>query len=202
MRIVEQLSAEITRGPIAAALAARSAVSADAEAAAAIVDDGDAEMSVRVAALLALALVAQDRVPVPDTAVFALEDDLLIDAILACGATSAITGIVAAAKDRVSGPLMRYLAVRVAASGADGMHVAELLLGAGNADAAVRAAVPSLVTAMRDATDDDIIVLALATIVDEWAAAHAGIDDRIAAALPQTQRETLLRGLGHVRAAR
>ena len=201
MNVVELLQAEIAQGPLAAALASREAVAGDAQTAAAIADDAACEMTVRVAALLALAIVAQNGVHIPDAAVSALEDDLLIDAVLASSATPAITGVAAAARDRITERLRRYLAVRIAAAGATGVHVAELLLAAGDVDAAVRAALPTLTDALRDARDDDPIVLALATILHDWAASHTGLDDSIAAALPLSQRETLSRALHYVRAS-
>jgi len=201
MNVVERLHAEIAQGPVAAALAAREAVAVDAQTAAAIVDNSAFDMTVRVAALLSLAIVAQDGVQIPDAAVAALEDDLLIDAVLASSAACAITGVAAAAGDRVSDGLRRYLALRVAADGASGVHVADLFLAVGDINGALRAALPTLTSALHDTSDDDPTVLALATIVRDWAASHAGLDDALAGALPEVQRETLSRALGHVRAS-
>lgn len=198
MGVVERLQAEIAQGPVAAALAAREAVSLDVQTAAAIADNADLDMNVRVAALLAIAIVAQDGVAVPDAALAVLEDDLLVDAILASGASSALTGVLSAAGDRVSEGLRRYLALRIAAAGASGFHVAHLLLVVGDVDGAVRAALPTLIATLRDVGDDDPIALALATIVADWTRAHAGLDDRFATALPELQRDKLARALRHV----
>lgn len=198
MGVVERLQAEIAQGPVAAALAAREAVSLDVQTAAAIADNADLDMNVRVAALLAIAIVAQDGVAVPDAALAVLEDDLLVDAILASGASSALTGVLSAAGDRVSEGLRRYLALRIAAAGANGFHVAHLLLVVGDVDGAVRAALPTLIATLRDVGDDDPIALALATIVADWTRAHAGLDDRFATALPELQRDKLARALRHV----
>ena len=202
MGVVERLHAEITQGPVAAALAARDAVTLDVQTAALIADNAELDMTVRVAALLAIALVAQDGVAVPDAALAALEDDLLVDAVLASAASSALTGVLYAAKDRVSDGLRRYLALRVAAGGATGVHVADLLLSVGDVDGAVRAAAPTFVATLREIGEDDPIVLALATIVREWTRDHASIDAHLALALPELQRDKLARAIAHVTAAR
>lgn len=184
MQLVERLYEESARGPIAAALAVRDAVALDAPAAAAIADNPDLDMSVRVAALLAIAVVAQDGVPVPDAAVSALEDDLLVDAVLERDATSAITGIVDAARDRVSDRVRRYLAVRLDAAGATGIHVASLFVAADHLDAAVRAALPALVASLREEPADETVVRALAAVVAEWARSRPAIVDPLVVALP------------------
>lgn len=198
MGVVERLQAEIAQGPVAAALAAREAVAVDVQTAAAIADDPDLDMTVRIAALLAIALVAQDGVAVPDPVLALLEDDVLVDAVLASGASSALTGVLCAAGDRVADGLRRYLALRIAAAGAIGFHVAHLLLGVGDVDGAVRAALPTLITTLREVGDDDPIALALATIVHEWARAHVGLEERLTSALSELQRDKLARALRHV----
>lgn len=198
MGLVESLHAEIGRGPIAAALAARDAVACDPAGAATIADDADLDMAIRVAALLALALVAQDDVRIPDPALAALEDDLLIDAVLAIGATSAITGLLCAGGARVTAELRRYLAVRIKAAGASGMHVASLLVEVGDTDAAVHAAVPTLREALHGVPDDDPCVLALAMLVDEWSRRQPGIAERIGQQLHRDSRAALERALRNV----
>lgn len=201
MGVVERLQAEIAQGPVAAALAARDAVALDADTAALIVDNADLDMTVRIAALLAIAFVAQEGVAVPDVALAALEDDVLVDAVLASAAASALTGILYAAKDRVTDGLRRYLALRIAAAGATGVHIADLMVSVGDIDAAVRAAAPTLIATLREIADDDPVALALATIVHDWTRAHASIDAHIAQALPELQRDKLARALAHVAAA-
>lgn len=191
MQLVARLHEEIARGPIAAALAVRDAVAADAAAAAAIADNGELDMPIRVAALLAIAVVAQDGVSVPDAAVVALEDDLLVDAVIERDASSAITGIVDAAGERVSERVRRYLALRLKAAGATGMHVASLLVAAEDLDGAVRAALPSLDAALLERADDETIVRALAAVVADWARARPAFGDLLAVALP-TELRTLL----------
>lgn len=198
MGVVERLQAEIAQGPVAAALAAREAVSLDVQTAAAIADNAQFDMSVRIAALLAIALVAQDGVAVPDVALALLEDDVLVDAVLATGASSALTGVLCAASDRVTEGLRRYLALRIAAAGASGFHVAHLMLAVGDVDGAVRAALPTLITTLREVGDDDPVALALATIVHGWARTHVGIEEQFASALPELQRDKLVRALRHV----
>jgi hypothetical protein len=200
MGLVERLHEEIAHGPVAAALAARAAVAVDAEAAARIADNADLDVSVRVAALLAVALVAQDGVRVPDVALAALEDDLLIDAVLASGTASAITGVLCAAGDRASDGLRRYLALRITAAGATGIHVAALLVDVGDVAGAVRAAAPAMAAPLRDGADDDPAVLALAAIVTEWSRSHAAIADVLAEALPPDARAALLRAMRNVAA--
>jgi hypothetical protein len=194
MGVVERLHAELARGPIAAALAARNEVKLDADAAAAIADDPDLEMSVRVAALLAVALSALDGTRVPDAALTALEDDLLLDAVLAHGASAAVTGIVAAAGDRVSDGIRRYVALRLSAGGATGIHVAALLVGVGDRDGAVRAAVPALARGARG-DDRDPVLLALAAIAIDWMQHDSVFMARLAASLPVDTRDQLLRGV-------
>jgi hypothetical protein len=198
MGVVERLQAEIAQGPVAAALAAREAVAHDAQTAAAIADNAELDTNVRIAALLAIALVAQDGVAVPDAALALLEDDVLVDAVLASGASSALTGVVCAAGDRVSDGLRRYLALRIAAAGASGIHVAHLLLAVGDVDGAIRAALPTLFTALREVADDDPVALALATIVQDWARTHVGLEERFTSALAELQRDKLVRALRHV----
>lgn len=201
MGIVEQLRAELTRGPVAAALAVRDAVAFEITAAAEIADNAALDMTVRVAALLAVALVCQDGVPVPDAALTALEDDLLVDAVLASAAASALTGILYAARQRVTEALRRYLALRIAAAGVTGVHVAELLISVGDCEAAVRAAAPTLVATLRDIPHDDPVALALATIISDWARTSQSIDAHIAQVLPQLQRDKLALALALVRRA-
>ena len=195
MGVVERLHAELAAGPIAAALAARDAVAADADVAASIVDNSDLEPSVRVAALLALALVAQDGARVPDLALAALEDDVLLDAVLASGAASALTGLACAAGDRISDGLRRYLALRIRVAGATGMHVAALYLRVGEVDAAVAAAVPVIAESVRGNAADEPVVLALAMIVADWSRERPGIAERIAAELASEPRATFERAL-------
>jgi hypothetical protein len=202
MGVVESLHAEMSRGPVAAALASRSAVALDASSAAAIADNPDLDMTVRIAALLAIALVAQDGVAVPDTALSALEDDTLVDAVLANAASSALTGLLFAAQGRVSDQLRRYLALRIAAAGATGVHVADLLVAVGDAEGAVRAVVPTLIATLRETADDDPVTLALATIVHDWTRTNASIDVLIEQALPELQRKKLAQALAHVVTAR
>lgn len=191
MQLVARLHEEIARGPIAAALAVREVVATDASAAAAIADNAELDMPIRVAALLAIAVVAQDGVSVPDAAVVALEDDLLVDAVIERDASSAITGIVDAAGERVSERVRRYLALRLKAAGATGMHVASLLVAAEDLDGAVRAALPSLDAALLERADDETIVRALAAVVADWARARPAFGDLLAVALP-TELRTLL----------
>jgi hypothetical protein len=198
MGVVESLHAELSRGPVAAALASRSAVALDPATAAAIADNPDLDMTVRIAALLAIALVAQDGVAVPDTALSALEDDTLVDAVLANAASSALTGLLFAAQSRVSDQLRRYLALRIAAAGTTGVHVADLLVAVGDAEAAVRAVVPTLIATLRETADDDPVTLALATIVHDWTLTHASIDVLIEQALPELQRKKLAQALARV----
>jgi hypothetical protein len=198
MGVVESLHAELSRGPVAAALASRSAVARDASTAAAIADNPDLDMTVRIAALLAIALVAQDGVAVPDTALSALEDDTLVDAVLANAASSALTGILFAAGDRVSDQVRRYLALRIAAAGATGVHVADLLVAVGDAEGAVRAVTPTLIATLRELTDEDPVTLALASIVHDWTRTHASIDVLIEQALPELQRTKLAQAMARV----
>ena len=198
MGVIECLHDEISRGPVAAALASRSAVALDASTAAAIADNPDLDMTVRIAALLAIALVAQDGVAVPDTALSALEDDTLVDAVLANAASSALTGILFAAGDRVSDQLRRYLAIRIAAAGATGVHIADLLVAVGDVEGAVRAVVPTLISTLRETADDDPVTLALASIVHEWSNAHPVIDVLIEQALPELQGKKLASALARV----
>jgi hypothetical protein len=200
MGLVERLHEEIAHGPVAAALAARAAVAADAEAAARIADNADLDLSVRVAALLAVALVAQDGVRVPDVALSAIEDDLLVDALLASGTASAITGLLCAAGDRASDGLRRYLALRITAAGATGIHIAALLVDVGDLDGAVRAAVPAMIAPLRDAAADDPTVLALGVVVTEWSRSHPAIAHLLVEALPPDARAALVRALHDVSA--
>jgi hypothetical protein len=194
MGLVERLHAELARGPIAAALAAREEVELDAAAAAAIADDGDLDMSVRVAALLAVALAAQGGMRVPDAALGVLEDDLLLDAVFASGASAAVTGIVAAAGDRISDGVRRYLGLRLSAAGVTGIHVAVLLVGVGDHEGAVRAAVPAFARGVRG-DDHDPVLLALASIALDWMQDEGVFMTRLAAALPAEVRDQLLRGV-------
>lgn len=195
MGLVECLHAEIVHGPVAAALAARDAVRAEPETAAAIADHSDIDTSVRVAALLALALVAQDGVRVPDAALVALDDDLLIDAVLAIGAASAITGLVCAAGDRIDERQRHYLAVRIRAAGATGMNVAALFAELGDSDAAVAAAMPVIAEALRGGSGEEPVVLALAMLVLDWNRNHPGIAQRIVEALASEPRARFERAL-------
>ena len=121
MGLVERLHEELARGPIAAALAARDAIATDCTTAASIADNSELDINVRVAALLAIALAAQDCARVPDAALVALEDDVLLDAVIDTGASAAVTGIVAAAGDRIREGLCRYLALRLSAAGVTGI---------------------------------------------------------------------------------
>jgi hypothetical protein len=198
MGLVEALHAELARGPTAAALAARERVAAEPDAAAAIADDANLDINVRVAVLLALALVAQDGVRVPDAALSALEDDVLLDAVLASGAASAVTGLLCAAGARVSSGLRRYLALRIRAAGAAGVHVGCLLVEVGEVDAAIDAALPTLRDALCNKRDDDHTVLALALLVAEWSHSDAGIIERLREALPREARAALDRALRDV----
>jgi hypothetical protein len=191
MRLVERLHAELARGPIAAALAARKEVELDGPAAAAIADDSNLDMSVRVAALLAIALAAQGGMHVPEVALGALEDDLLLDAVLASGASAAVTGIIAAAGDRISDGVRRYLGLRLSAAGATGIHVAALLVGVGDHDGAVRAAVPGFARGIQH----EPVLLALASIALDWMQHDSVFMARLVAALPAGVRDQLLRGV-------
>ncbi len=196
MSLVDCLLTELARGPVAAALAAREAVARDIDAAAAIADDGALDISVRVAALLALALVAQDQSDgVPAVAIDALQDDVLVDAVLAAGASSAITGLLSAAGERADEQLRRYLALRLSAAGATGIHVAALLLCTGERDGAVRAAVPALAMALRAGDERAPVSLALASIALDWLATDRGFVEQLALSLPPDVRVQLARAV-------
>src|SRR5690606_38242018 len=126
----------------------------------------DAEPAWRVAALLAVALAAQDGAQLPERAAELLEDDLLVDAAISARAEAALTGVLARTSPRDA--LRKYLAVRLAAAGSTGIHVASLLLSVGDLVAAGRAALPALVADVRANTDDETVLQAIASILVEW----------------------------------
>jgi hypothetical protein len=198
MGLLEQLHDAIDRGPFAAALIVRYAAAQDPDAAAVIADNTELDMPIRIAALLALAFVAEDGARVPDLALGVLEDDLFVDAAIACDASGAITGIIHAAGDRVDVRTRRYLALRLKAASASGVHVAALLLSVDDLDGAVRAASPVFAVALRDVSADDPLALALATIVVDWARGGTAIAELIAASLPSELRATLVAAVQNV----
>jgi hypothetical protein len=193
MGFIERLHEEMTRGPIAAALAVRETVVADTASAAAIADNAELDVNARIAALLAIAIAAQDGVRVPAAALAALEDDVFLDAVLAAGASSAVTGILAAAGDQVSDGLRRYLALRLSAADASGVHIAVLLLSVGDIEGAVRAATPGFTRATHD--PDERVLLALALIALDWLQSEPAFMQRLAHALPAGVRTQLTRAV-------
>lgn len=114
-----------------------------ADAAALAVSSG-VTPAIRVAALVLVALLATRGAPLPDRAIDALDDDVLLDRVIAAGAAAAITGIAAAAGARLDAELRRYLALRLAAAGVTGVNVAALHLSVGDLNAAGAAAAPAL----------------------------------------------------------
>jgi hypothetical protein len=190
MALRELLSREIVHGPVTAALAVCDSVRDDLDAALALVDDPGEDSASRVATLLAIALAAQDDVPLPDHAVDVLEDDLLIDAAIAARAESAITGILVASP-RASERLRKYLALRLAAAGAIGLHVAALLFAVSDYAGAGRAALPALVADVRAHAEQPDTILALASILAGWTQANREFGERLCATLPPDVARTL-----------
>lgn len=183
MAFRELLSREIVHGPVAAALAARPLLLVDIEPAIVLVDDPNEDTAWRVAALLAIALAAQDGTPLPERVLDLLEDDVLVDAAIAARADAAITGILAAAGP--AGERMRtYLAIRLAAAGATGLHIAALLFSVGDLSGAGRAALPALVKDVRASVDDVDLLSAIASIVAAWTQAQPEFGERLCATLP------------------
>jgi hypothetical protein len=129
------LNRHVADGPEAAALAvwraAGAMAAAAAEAAAVIADDTAREPRLRVAGLLAAALLVQGGAPVPATALVALGDDVLVDAVLEAGASAAITGLAAAwaVDDR---PFAETVAAGVPAALCAGAAAAARAVGAGH----------------------------------------------------------------------
>jgi hypothetical protein len=183
------LHRHVADGPEAAALAvwraAGASAAAVAEAAAVIADDADRDPRLRVAALLAAALLAQGGAPVPATALVALGDDVLLDAVLEAGASAAITGIAAAAGARLADTDRRYLADRLTAAGATGAHVAALLLASGDAEGAAAATAIAIATALREHGPDSPGLGAALHLATAWAAEHGRpFAEAVAAGLP------------------
>ena len=190
VRDVRQLlDQHIAEGPEPAALAVWRAATDDAaacaEAVGALADDSDLDPRLRVAALLAAALLAQRGAPVADAALRALGDDALLDAALDAGASAAVTGIASAAGARLDDNSRRYLARRLAASGARGEHIAALHLAIGDATAAASATAAALVAAFREHGPTSLAAHAVAHLAAAWTAQHGrDFSEAVAAALP------------------
>lgn len=185
------LQQHLAEGAEAAALAVWRAapddITAWSEITGALADDPDLDPRLRVAALLAAALLAQRGAPVADTALRALGDDTLFDAVLDAGATAAITGLATAAGARLGDDDRRYLARRLAASGATGEHVAALHLAIGDADAAATALTAALTTVIRDHGPTSLATETVAHLAATWTAQLGPpFADAIATRLPPT----------------
>ncbi len=185
---VECLRERLPHGLEVAALAAaraapREALADWAGAAAMVADDGAVELRLRLAALLCVAFLGQRGAPVPAAALGALGDDVLVDAALEEGVTTAITGIVAASGDRLPVDDRRYLARRLAAAGAGGEHVAALQLAAGDLPAAATALARGLEAVLGgDAPGEAALAVAHLAVI--WTDAHGAVfGDALAAAL-------------------
>lgn len=184
------LPTHVAEGVEAAALAIWDAAAGRSSAelvddAASIADDASSSPKLRVAALLAVALLARRGIEVPAVALQALGDDLLIDAVLALGASAAITGVVAAAGEALSDEERRYLAHRLAAADVGGVHVAQLQLALGDIPAAVAAAGNALVSVVRGEDADDRASHAVVCVIARWVSELGGeLANSIAAALP------------------
>ena len=173
MAPVERLRVALSHGPVTAAFAVWREVVHTPDAAPALVvaamlaADPRAPMGERVAALLLAALIAQQVDSLPPAALDALDDDLLIDAVISHAATPAITGLLAIAGDRIAEPTRRYLTVRLVGAGVTGAHVAALQLDAGDVPGAVRSLIPEL-GAAAPAGISNAGVLALAQLLVQW----------------------------------
>jgi len=184
------LQQHLAEGAEAAALAVwRAATHGDAaawaDATGAIADATDLDPRLRVAALLAAALLAQRGAPVTDAALRALGDDALLDAALDAGASAAITGIAAAAGPRLGDDDRRYLAQRLAASGAIGEHIAALHVAVGNLDAAAAATAAALIAVLAAHGPTSLAAQSVAHLTATWVAQlGAQFGETIAAALP------------------
>jgi hypothetical protein len=187
--VLALLHRHLADGPEAAALAvwrgAGASAAAIAEAAAVIADDADRDPRLRVAALLAAALLAQGGAPVPATALVALGDDVLVDAVLDAGASAAITGLAAAAGARLADDDRRYLASRLTAAGATGAHVAALMLASGDTAGAATATAVAIAAALREHGADGPGTRAALHLAAAWVAEHGRpFAEAIAAGLP------------------
>jgi hypothetical protein len=181
------LNRHVADGPEAAALAvwraAGAMAAAAAEAAAVIADDTARDPRLRVAGLLAAALLVQGGAPVPATALVALGDDVLVDAVLEAGASAAITGLAAAAGAAIGDDDRRYLAQRLTAAGATGIHVAALVRAAGDARAAAATAT-AIAEALREHGADSAAVRAAVHLAAAWAIEDRPFAEAVAAEVP------------------
>jgi hypothetical protein len=182
------LDQHLVDGPEAAALAVWRAAgdgAAWSDGLGAIADDGALDPRLRVAALLAIALLAQRGAPVADAALQALGDDTLLDALLDAGASAAITGLAAAAGARLGDDDRRYLAQRLTAHRAIGAHVAALHVAIGDAAAAATATADALVAVLRDHGPTSVAAQAMVHLAATWAdQLGSGFAATVAAALP------------------
>ena len=112
---------------------------------------------------------------IPDAAIAAIDDDVLIDAALSMGLAGAITAVIDAAGERVDPGLRRHIALRLAAAEVGGVHVAALQLSVGDRDAAIDALARGLDRLPEGPAGDAAIELAATWIDDdpELAAATA-----------------------------
>lgn len=156
------------------------------------IDDPNTARPERIDAMLALALAGNAGVAIPGQAFDLLEDDVLVDALLATESTAAITGLLAIAGDRVSAAQRRYLGIRIGAADSSGTHVASLLLAQGEIESGVRIAATALIAGTRDRGADDIQVVALAEVGARWTARHGdAVGKEIVARLTPAARRTL-----------